>query len=317
MSTLSAAAPRGIVKSERRQLRRRIVNGIMLGATGFFTLLALIPLVWIIVYVFIQGASYVNLALFTELPRALGQSGGGVSNAIQGTIVITILAILFSVPVGLMAGIYAANNPNTTLGLALRFSTDVLSGVPSIIIGLFGYAAIVVPQGHYSGLAAGVAVSIIMIPTIIRTTEEMLKLVPGNLREGSLALGSPEWKTSLRVLVPAAVVGIATGFMLAVARGVGETAPLLFTALGNDRYDISRIVQSGIQQGQSVGQITQRIIGQPIDSLTLTMYQYSQSPFPERVHQAWAVALVLMLFVLGVNILTRWITRRSRNQSQR
>ena len=179
----------------------------------------------------------------TKLPVGLGQPGGGVSNALQGTIVITLLASMFSIPIALMAGVYAANHPNTPLGIGVRFATDVLSGVPSIIVGLFGYAAIVVPMGTYSAFAAGIAVAIIMIPSIIRTTEEMLKLVPNALREGSLALGAPEWKTTVRVLLPAALAGVVTGFMLAVARGVGETAPLLFTALGNDRYDIGSIVQ--------------------------------------------------------------------------
>jgi phosphate transport system permease protein len=178
---------------------------------------------------------------------------------------------------------------------------------------LFGYAIMVKPQGHYSALAGGVALAILMLPTIIRTTEEMLKLVPQNLREGSLALGSPEWKTSLNVLFPAALNGIITGFLLAIARAAGETAPLLFTALGNERYDIGMIVNNGIQMHQSVFQILGRIFEQPADSLPLTLWKYAQQPYPERIDQSWAVALVLMIFVLLLNIVARlWIDARKR-----
>jgi phosphate transport system permease protein len=310
MSTSSLSS---IAIKPRLNARRRIVNAIMLSVTGLFTLLALVPLIWIIVYVIQMGGQYINLDLFTKLPASLGQAGGGVLNAIEGTIIVTIIASLLSVPIGLLAGLYAANHPNTPLGLALRFGTDVLSGVPSIVIGLFGYALIVVPQGHYSGVAAGVAIAIIMLPPIIRTTEEMIKLVPNSMREASLALGAPEWRTSLRVMVPAALSGIVTGFMLAVARGVGETAPLLFTALGNDRYDLGQIVQTG----QSLGNILNRAVDQPVDGLTLSMWKYAQQPFPERVQQAWAVALVLMLFVLGVNILARTLISRQQSKMGR
>jgi phosphate transport system permease protein len=308
MSTTTVSAPRGLIRSRAGVQRRKLVNRFMLSLTVVFTILAIIPLVWIIGYTIVQGIQYLTPDLLTKLPLGLGKAGGGVSNALQGTIVITLLASLFSIPIALFAGVYAANHPNTKLGLSVRFATDVLAGVPSIIVGLFGYAAIVVPMGTYSAFAAGIAVAIIMIPSITRTTEEMLKLVPSALREGSLALGSPEWKTTVRVLLPAALAGVVTGFILAIARGVGETAPLLFTALGNDRYDIGSIVKSGQYQ---------RMIFQPTDALTLTMYKYSQSPFPERQQQAWAVALLLMMFVLGVNILTRWLVLRNAAKHQR
>ena len=308
MTSTTLSPSTGFIQSGARIQRRKIVNRIMLSLTVLFTILAIIPLVWIVAYTILQGIQYLKPDLLTKLPVGLGQLGGGVSNAMQGTIVITLLASLFSIPIALLAGVYAANHPNTKLGIGLRFSTDVLAGVPSIIVGLFGYAAIVVPMGTYSAFAAGIAVAIIMIPSITRTTEEMLKLVPNALREGSLALGSPEWKTTLRVLLPAALAGVVTGFILAVARGVGETAPLLFTALGNDRYDIGSIVKSGQYN---------RIIFQPTDALTLTMYKYSQSPFPERQQQAWAVALLLMIFVLGVNVFSRWIVLRNAAKHQR
>ena len=314
MSTLTGTASRGLIKSNTHFQRRQVVNAVMLGLTGFFTLLALVPLIWIIVYVIQQGGQYINLDLFTKLPVALNQAGGGVLHAIEGTVVVTLLASLISMPIGVLTAFYVAFHPNTPLGLAVRFGTDVLSGVPSIVIGLFGYALIVLPQGHYSALAGGVAISIIMLPTIIRTTEEMLKLVPNSMREASLALGAPEWKTSLRVMLPAAISGVVTGFMLAIARGVGETAPLLFTVLGNDRYDVGQIIQTGVKSGQPIGQIINRALDQPTDGLTLTMWKYAQQPYPERVHQAWAVALVLMLFVLLINIVARMLTARRRAQ---
>ena len=312
MSTTTQFAPRGFIQPRAGFLYRRTVNAVMLSLTGLATLLAIIPLLWIILHVAVTGGKYISLDLFTKMPAGLGQAGGGVLPALEGTILTTILSTAFSVPVAILAAFYAATRPNTPLGVAVRFGTDVLAGVPSIVIGLFGYALIVQPQGHYSGLAAGVAVGIVMLPTVIRTTEEMLKLVPTNLREGSLALGAPEWITSLRVVLPAAASGVVTGIMLAIARGVGETAPLLFTALGNDRYEVGQIITSGVQGHLPFLTIFNRVIDQPVDGLTLTMWKYAQQPFPERVQQSWAVALVLMLFVLLTNILVRWLVSRNR-----
>jgi phosphate transport system permease protein len=286
----------------------------MLSVTGFLTILALIPLFWIIGYVFYKGGSYLSISFFTQLPRPMGMEGGGVLHAIEGTIVLSILSAIFAIPPGVLAAFYASRYPNTPIGIALRFSTDVLSGVPSIVIGLFVYIILVKPMGHYSGLAGGVAMGILMLPTIIRTTEEMIKLVPGTLREGSLALGAPEWKTSLSVIFPAALNGIVTGFLLAISRAAGETAPLLFTALGNERYDIGTIMRNGIAQKQSIFMILERIVDQPVDSLPLTLWKYAQQPYPERIQQSWAVALVLMIFVLSINILARlWVESRKRS----
>jgi len=293
--------------------RRKVINGIMLTVTGLLTILALIPLFWIIGYVFYKGGSYLNFAFFTQTARPLGIEGGGVLHAIEGTIILSILSAVFAIPPGVLAAFYASRYPNTPIGIALRFSTDVLSGVPSIVIGLFVYAVMVKPMGHYSGLAGGVAMGILMLPVIIRTTEEMLKLVPGTLREGSLALGAAEWKTSLSVVFPAALNGIVTGFLLAISRAAGETAPLLFTALGNERYDIRALITNGIAQKQSVFTIFGRIVDQPVDSLPLTLWKYAQQPYPERIQQSWAVALVLMIFVLAINILARlWVESRKR-----
>jgi phosphate transport system permease protein len=310
MSTFAVLMERNRVSNGRR---RKISNIAMLSLTGLLTALALVPLFWIIGYVLLQGGKNINLDFFIHLPRPLGMTGGGVLSAIEGTLVVTILAAVFAIPPGVLAAFYAARYPNTPLGVALRFSTDVLSGVPSIVVGLFAYAAIVVPMGHYSGLAGGVALAVIMLPTIIRTTEEMLKLVPATLREASLGLGAPEWKTTLNVLFPAASSGIITGFLLALARAVGETAPLLMTTLGNERFDIGQIFRAGVQGHKSVFTILWSIINQPVDSLPLALWKYAQQPYPERVQQAWAVALVLVLFVLIINVSARvWIQNRNR-----
>jgi len=309
---ISALRSAAIPRSKSNYRRRKAVNLAMLAFTGLMTLLALIPLFWIIGYVVIRGGSHLNLDFFTQLPRPMGMAGGGVVHAIQGTLIMTFLAALFAIPPGVLAAFYAANHPSTPLGVAVRFGTDVLSGVPSIVIGLFGYALIVKPQGHYSALAGGVALAILMLPTIIRTTEEMLKLVPKNLREAALALGGPEWKTALTVVLPAAGNGIVTGFLLALARASGETAPLLFTALGNERYDVVSIIRSGAASSQSIFTILNRILDQPVDSLPLTLWKYAQQPFPERVDQSWTVALVLMLLVLFTNIVARlWLQSRA------
>jgi phosphate transport system permease protein len=307
------ASSRQMIQSKAGFRRRKLSNVVMLTITGLFTLSALVPLFWIIGYVIYKGGQYINLDFFIHLPRPLGIMGGGVLNAIEGTLVLTILASIFAVPPGILAAYYVAYKPNTFLGVLVRFGTDVLSGVPSIIIGLFCYALIVKNQGHYSALAGGIALAILMLPTIIRTTEEMIKLVPHSLREGALALGSPEWKTALSVTLPAASQGIITGILLGIARASGETAPLLFTALGNDNYDIGKIIQSGVANHQNVFTILGSIVGQPVDSLPLTLWKYAQQPYPERINQAWAAALVLMILVLSINILTRvWIQVQAR-----
>lgn len=303
-----ATYPVIVLRSGTGYRRRKTTNVLMLVITGLLTLAALIPLFWIISYVLYKGGQYINLAFFTQMPRPLGMEGGGVLHAIEGTLVLTLLAALIAIPPGVIAAFYVAYNPNKPLGVAVRFGTDVLSGVPSIVIGLFGYALIVKAQGHYSALAGGVALAILMLPTIIRTTEEMIKLVPHTLREGSLALGAPEWKTALSVTLPAAANGIITGFLLGLARASGETAPLLLTALGNESYEIGRIINSGIAGKQGIFAILDRVLDQPVDSLPLTLWKYAQQPFPERISQSWAVALVLMLIVLLLNIVARlWV----------
>lgn len=282
------------------------------------TVLALIPLVWIVGYVIYQGGKSINLELFTEMPRPAGMLGGGVLHSIQGTVILTLLASVFAIPPGIFAAFYVVYWPKTPLGAAVRFATDVLSGVPSIVIGLFCYALLVKTTGHYSALAGGVAMAILMLPTIIRTTEEMLKLVPRTLYEASAALGAPEWKTSLSVMLPTALNGIATGVILGVARAAGETAPLLFTALGNDRFNAAQTFRGSRALGASVPQALLDVVNQPVDSLPLTLYKYASHPSPDRVEQAWATAFVLLVLVLAINITARiWVARQTAKQRGR
>ncbi len=313
MSSQAASLPSRprVVFARAAYRRRQIVNALMLSLTGLMTLLALVPLVWIVGYVVVKGGAYINPAFFTQLPRPMGIEGGGVLHAIEGTLILTVLAGLFAIPPGLLAAFYLVAHANTRLATAVRFGVDTLAGVPSIVVGLFLYALVVQTQGHYSALAGGLSLAVLMLPTVIRTTEEMLKLVPRNLREGSLALGAPEWRTSLAVVLPAAFDGILTGFLLGLARASGETAPLLFTALGNDHFEVGRLVRGGLAAGQSIPAIVGNILSQPVDSLPLTLWKYAQQPYPERVAQSWAVALVLMAFVLLVNIAARlWARAR-------
>lgn len=209
------------------------------------------------------------------------------ANAIVGSAILVALASLFSIPIGILAAIYAAAHPNTRLGLGLRFATDVLSGIPSIVVGIFAYTVVVLPMGRFSALAGGVALAVIMLPTIIRTTEEMLKLVPNSLREASLSLGAPEWKTSLRVMLPAALEGVVTGIMLGIARVAGEAAPLMLTSFGNSFMNLD--------------------ITQPIAALPQTVYIYAVAPYKDWHDKAWTTALVLMALVLGLNVGARLI----------
>lgn len=291
--------------------RRNLLNSAMLGLVGLMTLLAVAVLLWIIGYVIYRGSASINWAFFSQTPRPLGVVGGGVLHAIEGTVILSILAAVFAIPPALLAAFYVAYYPNTPLGVAIRFGTDVLAGVPSIVIGIFVYVLVVKPAGHYSALAGGVALAILMLPIILRSSEEMIKLVPGTLREASLALGVPEWRTAIGIILPAALNGIITGILLGLARAAGETAPLLFTALGNDHFDAGKLIRGSLASGHNLFQALFNLIEQPVDSLPLTLYKYAQQPFPERVTQAWGVALVLILLVLVTNIGARlWVNRK-------
>lgn len=275
-------------KSARRVGRRKLVNRVMLTLTGVAAMVAVAPLIWIVGYVVIKGAPAINLEFLTNLPTPVGIPGGGIANAIVGSLMVVGLGLVMAIPVGLLGGLYAAARPTSRLGIAIRFSTDTLAGVPSIVMGIFAYTIVVLPQGHFSALSGAVVLSFIMLPVLVRTTEEMLKLVPGVLREGSLALGAPEWRTSLRVLVPAAINGILTGVMLAISRAAGEAAPMLFTAFGNPFMNTD--------------------FNQSVATLPHTVFVYAISPYPDWQAKAWATALVLIVLVLTLNLAARSIT---------
>jgi phosphate transport system permease protein len=266
----------------------------MLGLTGLFTLIVIAPLIWILAYVVQQGLPALSPQFFTQLPTPVGVPGGGIVNALVGSLMTVGLGLLIAAPVGILAGIYAAMFPNTPLGVAVRFGTDVISGVPSIVMGIFAYTLIVVPQRHFSAFSGGIVLSFIMVPILIRTTEEMIRLVPGSLREGSLALGAAEWRTSFEVVLPAAINGLVTGIMLAIARAAGEAAPMLFTAFGNPFMNTD--------------------YSQPVSTLPHMIFTYAISPYADWHAKAWATALVLITIVLLLNIIARllvwWRTRQ-------
>ena len=292
--TVAAAAVRDGRRRARHITRRKRTNRVMLALAGVAAVIAVAPLIWIIAYVLVQGASQLTPEFLTALPTPAGIVGGGIANAIVGSFMTVGLGLIVAVPFGLLAGMYAAARPSSRLGLAIRFATDTLAGVPSIVMGIFAYAIIVEPQGHFSAFSGAMALSFIMLPTIVRSTEEMLKLVPASLREGSLAIGAPEWRTSISVLVPAAINGILTGVMLAVARGAGEAAPMLFTAFGNPFMNTS--------------------LDQPVSTLPHLIYTYGGSAYPDWQAKAWATSLVLITLVLVLNVaarlLTSWRTKR-------
>jgi len=267
---------------------RKLKSNVMMGVTVAATVVTLVPLFLVLGYLLFKGASSLNLNFFIHLPRPVGESGGGMGNAILGTLQIVGIAGLVGVPIGIGAGLYLAEHRRTALANAVRFAADVMMGVPSIVVGIFAYAVVVRPMGGFSALAGAVALAVIMVPLVTRTTEEMILLVPHELREASLALGIPRWRTSLSVIVRTALAGIATGVILAFARVAGETAPLLFTAFANRYWSTS--------------------LRQPIATLTVQVYTYAISPFQDWQRQAWAGALVLTGLVLALELGVRWVT---------
>ena len=270
--------------------KRRMINLVVHGACVTATLLAVIPLLVILGYITFKGAGSLNWAFFTELPKPPGEPGGGMANAITGTLTLVGIACAIGVPLGILAGVFVVEFGANKFGKLVQFSADVMSGLPSIVAGLFVYALVVVPMHRFSALAGGLALAVLMLPTVMRTTEELLRLVPDALREAALALGVPKWRTILRVVLRTAAPGIATGVVLAVARVTGETAPLLFTALNNN----------GWAEG----------IDQPTASLTVQIYQYAGSPYEDQQAQAWAAALVLVSVVLILNVSARLLVRQ-------
>ena len=273
-----------------RDLWRRAVSHTIIVLCGISVILALIPLALILFYVLAQGLTSLNLSFFTEMPKPVGEAGGGMANSITGSLLVTLLGALFAIPIGIMSGVYAAEYAGTRLSNATRFAADTLNGVPSIVIGVFVYTIAVLPFRRFSALAGGLALGVMMIPLIMRTTEELLKLVPSTLREGALALGATRARAVFTVVVPAALPGILTGILLALARIAGETAPLLFTAFNNRFWTTD--------------------VRQPVSTLTVQVFTYAIAPYEDWHRQAWAGALVLVTMVLVCSLLARVATAR-------
>jgi phosphate transport system permease protein len=265
-----------------RDQRRKIVNVVMLGMTAFSTLLSVSVLFFVLVYLIVKGGSSLNVAFFTELPKPVGESGGGMANALVGSAKMLGIAAITGLPVGLLAGLYLSEFAGRTMAGAVRYAADLLNGMPSIVVGIFVYTLVVLPMKQFSTLAGGLAIGIMMIPIMTRSTEEFLRAVPVSLREASLALGASRTLTIVRVVVPAATRGIVTAAMLGLARVAGETAPLLFTSLGNAFWS------PGVLH--------------PSASLPVMIYNYAVSPYDDWHRQAWAAGLVLLMLVLLANL---------------
>jgi phosphate transport system permease protein len=269
---------------------RRFLSHLIVGLCGLAVLLALVPLAFVLFYVLTQGLTSLNLGFFTEMPRPVGETGGGMANSVVGSLIVVGLGALFAIPIGIVSGIYASEYAGTRMASAVRFAADTLNGVPSIVIGVFVYGIAVLPFRQFSAIAGGLALGIMMIPLIMRTTEELLLLVPSTLKEGALALGATRARAVFSVVVPAALPGILTGILLALARIAGETAPLLFTAFNNRFFSTD--------------------VAQPISTLTVQVFTYAISPYRDWHRQAWAGALVLVGIVLTCSLLARIATAR-------
>jgi len=269
--------------------RRRRVERLMFTATAFATLATLGVLVFLLGYIAWQGASSLSVSFFVNLPAPVGETGGGMANAILGSAKLLFTAAAVGIPVGFLGGIYLSEYGRGPIASAVRYAADVVNGIPSIVIGITVYALVVIPMGHFSTLAGGIALGLMMIPVALRATEEFLRLVPESLREAALALGAPRWVTIVRVVIPAAARGIVTGLLLSLARVAGETAPLLFTALNNRFW--------------SPGWL------QPTASLPVMIFTYAIAPYEDWHRQAWAAGLVLLALVLGTNVLARVLMR--------
>ena len=277
----------------RRSLAtRRVWNALALGACVLAALVLCVPIVLLVWHLLVKGLPQLRPGFFVHQPKPVGEPGGGMANAIVGTLVVVGIGTGIAVPVGVGAGLYLAEFGESRFAGALRYAVDVLGGVPSIVVGVAVYGMIVVPMGHFSALAGGVALGILMLPTIIRSTEEVVRLVPRSYRQAALALGAPRWRVVQDVVLPAASAGIATATMLSIARAAGETAPLLFTALGNRFWSLK--------------------LDRPIATLPVMIFDYARSPYPDWNAQAWTGALVLFLLITLLAGIMRWTTRRIR-----
>jgi phosphate transport system permease protein len=271
---------------------RHLKNGFITGLMVLATLAVLTPLALVFVHIVKMGISSLSLDFFTQIPKPTGESGGGMANGLFGSGLLLFLASCFGLPIGILGAIYLTEFGGGRLATVVRFSADVLAGVPSIITGMVAYSLIVVPMKGFSALAGAVALALIMIPIVLRTTEEQLKMVPGSLREAALALGVPLWRTVLKVMLPSAAKGVVTGILLAIARISGETAPLLFTALGN--------------------QFWSRKMTEPIAALPLQIFSFAIAPYEDWHRLAWAGALVLVCTMFALNLGARWFGRKNR-----
>jgi phosphate transport system permease protein len=276
---------------------RRFINGFMLTLSGICTVLVVSVLFFILGYLLIHGATSLNWDFFTKLPKPAGETGGGMANAIVGSGKVLLLATVIGVPIGFLAGVFLAEYSGKTFAFAIRYVVDLLNGVPSIVIGIVAYALVVRPMHHFSALAGGTALGIMMIPIAVRTTEEFLRSVPVNIREGAMALGATKATTIFTVVIPAAISGLTSGMMLNLARVAGETAPLLFTALGNQYW--------------SKGYLA------PIATLPVMIYNYAISPEEDLHKQAWAAGFVLLTLVLVINVSARLIIARGPSAQRR
>jgi phosphate transport system permease protein len=288
---ITAAGPRRLRAQGRARglLRRRGTSVVMVSLTCLAAAAAVVPLVAILAYLLREGASALSVDFFTRMPTPVGDTGGGMANAIVGTLILIGIASIVGLPVGIGAGLYLAEHRGGRLANAVRFLADVLNGLPSIVMGIFAWEFLVRPFGHFSALAGGAAIGAMMIPLVTRTTEEMILTVPRSLREAALALGYPRWRTSLQIVLRTALGGVVTGVLVAVARGAGETPPLLFTALGNQFWSTK--------------------LTQPIAALPLQIFTYAISPYDDQHAQAWAGALVLIVLILVISLVARIVTR--------
>ena len=295
MAGATQPSPFGASGRSARHGRRNATNRVMLGLATAATLVALVPLVLILSYVVYKGAGALNVDFFTrsfkpvQFGKASTGASGGVLNAIVGSLLIVGVALALAVPIGIMAGIFLAEFPSTSAATVMRFCTDVLTAMPSIVVGVVAYTLIVQRTKHFSGWAGSVALMVLMVPVITRTTEEILRLVPSGVREAAMALGVPKWRYTLGVVIPMGMGGIVTGILLAFARASGETAPLLVTVLGNNNLAYNLFA--------------------PMAALPLVAYRYSDQPFPALIQQAWGAALILVVLVLSANLLVRFATR--------
>ena len=276
------------------RIYRKFKNTLFLFLTLAAALAVLIPLFMIIQFVLVQGASSLSWSFFTELPKPVGETGGGMRHAILGTMYIVGLGALIAIPIGVTCGIYLSEFSKSKLSKTLKMTVDLMSGIPSIVIGIFAYLIVVVPLKSFSALAGGISLSIIMLPIIIKTSEEILKLVPNHIREAGLALGLPRWKVILFIILKGSISNLLTGMILAISRAAGETAPLLFTAFGNMYFSYS--------------------LNEPMASLPVQIYTYAISPYKDWQRQAWAGAFVLMVLILTMNLFARFILTKIKDK---